>query len=84
MSNMLYDDLIRDYYDEITAAQKRVLRERVSTLQPKTRSEEEELIMELSLECNTQDYLPAAGLVEPTERLLSKISQRRKAAASVD
>ena len=84
MSNMLYDDLIRDYYDEITAAQRRFLRELVSTLQPKTRSEEDELIMELSLECNIREYLPAAGLVEPTEKLLSKISQRRKAAAGVD
>ena len=77
MSNMLYDDLIRDYYDEITAAQKRVLRERVHTLQPMSRAEEDKLIEELSLEYNIRTYLLSAGLIEPTEKLLNLISLRR-------
>ena len=77
MGNMLHTDLIQKYYDDLTAAQRRVLRERVHKLQPTNRAEEDKLIEELSLEYNIRTYLLSAGMFELTDKLLSDISLRR-------
>ena len=77
MGTMLHSDLIQKYYDALTPSQRRVLRERVHTLQPTSRAEEDKLIEELSLEYNIRTYLFSAGLIELTEKLLSDIALRR-------